>query len=68
MTIRLLETIAELAGSVQRPDDRAALLRQAEMIARGARDGLAEEEGRKEVEERFQSANQMLSEAPDPGL
>jgi uncharacterized membrane protein len=46
VTIRLLETIAEVAGSVHRPEDRAALLRHAKMIARGARDGLPEDEDR----------------------
>lgn len=68
VTIRLLETIAEVAGFVHRPEDRAALLRHAEMIARGAREGLPEEEDRQEVEERFQSANQLLSESPDSSL
>jgi uncharacterized membrane protein len=65
VTIRLLETIAEVAGSVHRPEDRAALSRHAKMIARGARGGLLEDEDRHEVEERFQSANRLLSESPD---
>ena len=39
VTIRLLETIAEIAGCVHRPEDRAALLRHAKMIARGAAAG-----------------------------
>ncbi|MDX9786943.1 MAG: DUF2254 domain-containing protein [Desulfobacterales bacterium] len=68
VTIRLLEIIAEVAGSVHRPEDRAALLRQAKMIVRGARGGLLEDEDRQEVEERFQFANQLLSESPDPNL
>jgi uncharacterized membrane protein len=68
VAIRLLETIAEIARSVHRPEDRAALLRHAEMIARGACDGLLEEEDRQEVEERFQSANQLLSELPDSNI
>lgn len=65
VTIRLLETIAEVAGSVHRPEDRVALLRHARMIARGAGGGLPEDEDRQEVEKRFQSANRLLSEAPD---
>jgi len=65
VTIRMLETIAVVAGSVHRSEDRAALLRHARMIVRGAGDGLPEEEDRQEVEERFQSANQLLSEPPD---
>jgi len=68
VTIRLLETIAEVARSVHRPEDRAALLRHAKMIVRGARGGLLEDEDRQEVEERFQSANQVLSESPDANL
>ena len=67
VTIRMLETIAEIAGFVHRPEDRAALLRHAEMIARGAREGLPEEKDRQEVEERFQAANRLLSELPESG-
>lgn len=68
VTIRLLETIAKVAGSVHRSEDRAALLRHAKMIARGSCDGLPEDEDRQQVEERFQSANQLLSESPDSNL
>jgi uncharacterized membrane protein len=68
VTIRLLETITEIARFVYRPEDRAALLRHAKMIVGGARDGLPEDEDRQEVEERFQSANQMLNKSPDSGL
>lgn len=66
ITIRLLETIAEVARSVHRPEDRAALLRHAKMISRGARGGLPDDEDRQEVEERFQSAKQLLNESPVP--
>jgi uncharacterized membrane protein len=65
VTIRLLETIAEVAGSVHRSEDRVALLRHAKMIARGAGGGLPEDEDRQEVEKRFQLANRLLSEARD---
>lgn len=65
VTIRLLETIAEIAGSAHRPEDRAVLLRHARMIARGSGGGLPEDEDRQVVEERFQSANQLLSASPD---
>ncbi len=68
VTIRLLETIAEIARFAHRPEDRAALLRHANMIARGSRDGLPEDEDRQEVEKRFQSAKQLLSESPDATL
>ena len=68
VTIRLLETIAEVAGSVNRPEDRAALLRHAKIIARGARDGLLEDEDRQEVEEHFQSVNQLLRKSSNSNL
>jgi len=68
VTIRLLETIAEVAGSVHRPEDRVALLRHAKMIARGAGGGLPEAEDRQEVEKRFQSASRLLNEVPDSSL
>ncbi|MDP1924314.1 MAG: DUF2254 domain-containing protein [Thiobacillus sp.] len=68
VTIRLLETIAEIAGSVHRSEDRVALLRHARMIAHGAGGGLPEYEDRQEVEKRFQIANRLLSESPDSSL
>ena len=68
VTIRLLETIAEVAGSAHRPEDRAALLRHAKMIARGASDGLLEDEDRQEVEEHFQSVNQLLCKSSNSNL
>ena len=63
VTIRLLETIAEVAGYVHRSEDRIALLRHAEMIVRGAVGGLPEDEDRQEVERCFQAVNLLLSEA-----
>lgn len=67
VTIRLLETIAVVAGFVHRPEDRAALLRHAEMIARGALEGLPEREDRRAVENRCQSVIQLCSEAKASG-
>jgi uncharacterized membrane protein len=64
VSIRLLETIAVIARVVHRPEDRTALQRHAEMIARGARAGLPEERDRQAVEERFQAAIRPLR-APD---
>lgn len=60
VTVRLLETIAGIAEATHRPEDRAALLRQAEMIVRGAREALAEDEDRRAVEERFRDASRAL--------
>ncbi len=62
VTLRLLETIALVAGAARRPDQRAALRRHAEMIVRGARGGLPEAEDRLEVEARFEATSRALSE------
>jgi uncharacterized membrane protein len=67
VTIRLLETITEVVGTVHRPEDHAALLRHAEMIARGAREGLPEQEDRQQVEERFQILLAKQSSGESPG-
>ncbi|MFN2316888.1 MAG: DUF2254 domain-containing protein [Gemmatimonadales bacterium] len=55
VTIRLLETIAVIVRFVQRPEDRAILLRHADMIARGAREALPEAEDRRVVDARWQA-------------
>jgi uncharacterized membrane protein len=62
VSIRLLETITAVAACARRPEDRAALRRQAEIITRGARSGLPELEDRRDVEDRFQAANRVLNE------
>jgi len=49
VTMRLLETLATIAGFARRPEDRAAIRRHADMIARGARDGLPEVEDHRAV-------------------
>lgn len=68
VVIRLLETIAMVAGFAHRQEDRAALLRHAEMVVRGAREGLPEADDRRTVEERYQVAVQLCSEAGGHGL
>jgi len=67
VTIRMLETIAVVAGFTRRPEDRAALLRHAEMIARGASEGLPEAEDRRAVEERCEAVRQLCSEPAGSG-
>ena len=66
VTIRLLETIAMVAGFTHRPEDRTTLLRHSEMIAREAME-LPESEDRRAVEERYQAVIQACSEAGAPG-
>lgn len=63
VTIRLLETITVIAAATRRPQDQAALRRHAEMIVRGARDGLPEDEDRRAAEDRYQAANRALFKA-----
>ena len=67
VTIRQLEMIAVVAGFAHRPEDRATLLRHAEMIARGASEGLPEAADRLAVEERFQAVRQLCSEPAGSG-
>jgi uncharacterized membrane protein len=60
ITIRLLETMTVVAGYARRPEDRAALRRQAAIVTRGARVGLPEVSDRQDVEDRFQALNRLL--------
>lgn len=52
VTIRLLDTIGVILKFVNRPEDKEALLRHADMVVRGAREGLPEIEDRQQVEAR----------------
>ncbi len=58
VTIRLLESIAAIAGFAHRPEDRAALRRHADMVARGAIEGLKEDEDLRAVEARHKAVLQ----------
>jgi len=53
VSIRLLDTIAVIAPYAHRAEDRATLLRHAEMIARGAGEALPEHGDRRDVEGRW---------------
>ncbi|WP_313953264.1 DUF2254 domain-containing protein [Accumulibacter sp.] len=65
VTLRLLETIAVVAPVTHCREQRAALQRQADMLIRGARDGLPEEEDRRAAEQRYLTASQRLSGGDD---
>lgn len=67
VTIRLLETIAVVAGFAHRQEDRAALRRHVEMIARGALEGLLESEDRRQVDDRYKAACDSCSESVERG-
>lgn len=62
VTMRLLETIAQIGSLAHRPDDLAALRRHAEMIVRGAQEGLSEPEDRRGVEQRYQMVLENLQQ------
>lgn len=62
VTIRLLETIKVIAAHTHNNENRAALLRQANMISRGSTEGVSEEQDRKDVEERYWAAVKALEE------
>lgn len=55
VSIRLLTTIAVIMRFAHRPEDCATLLRHAEMVVRGANEGLPEKEDRQAVEECWQA-------------
>lgn len=67
VTIRMLETISVIAEFAHRPEERTALLRHAEMIARGARDGLPEAEDRGAVEKAYRAACLACGKPARPG-
>lgn len=62
VTIHLLETTATVAYFAHRPEDRATLLRHAEMLVRGAREGLPEELDLWVVEDRYQAVVRLCNE------
>lgn len=61
VTIRLLDTIAVIAGFVHRPEDRATLMRHADMILRGSKEGLPEADDRQVVEGRWQIVSDLCT-------
>ena len=61
--LRLLDTIAAVAGHVRRPEDRACLFRHADQVVRDARDTLVNERDLREVEERHTATLRALAEA-----
>jgi uncharacterized membrane protein len=60
VAIRMLDTIAQIAGCVQCAPDAACLQRQAGMIARGARETVPEPDDRLAVEAAFTAATEAL--------
>lgn len=62
VTLRLLHTIAVILKFVHRGEDRATLFRHAEMISRGASEGLLEEQDQMAVEQRYQVISKLYNQ------
>ncbi len=65
VTIRLLETLTILTRQTRHPDQRSAIHRQANMILRGSRAALPEQNDRDDVLERYQLLLHTLNEFAD---
>ncbi len=65
VTIRLLETIGRIADSTDRPEILVTLRRHADMIARGSRDGLPEQDDRRDVQRKYDA---ICNRLPQPML
>ena len=63
VTIRLLEVLAVVAAGTRRERDRAVLRRHADMVARGARAGISEENDLAAVIERYDEVCNALQES-----
>jgi len=62
VTIRLLENIRVILPFTRYPEQRDALLRQADLIEGGSHEGLFEEADRREVHERYLAIYQTVAE------
>ena len=62
VSIRLLETIATIAAQTRNKDDRAALLRHAEMIRDGCMQRITANEDKKDLEERYRAVLEIVDE------
>jgi uncharacterized membrane protein len=60
VSIRLLETIATVAGQVTREKDRAALIRQAAMVKKGCHSEMFTEEDQKDLQRRFEAVSRVV--------
>jgi uncharacterized membrane protein len=61
VTIRLLETLATIAGVVERPERKQAIRRQADMIKRSGDRFVTEKLDQKDILQRYQSLKKILA-------
>jgi uncharacterized membrane protein len=66
--IRLLEAMEGVARCTRRPEERAALREQAELVLRGSREQVAQPEDLQAVEERFRRVLAALGDAERPDI
>ena len=64
VAVHLLESLARLASRVTRPDQRQAVLREAQMTLRAAQEALRTEQDRERVARAFASVRERLGPAP----
>ena len=62
VTVRLLEAIATIARYTCNQQDRAALLRHAEMIEHDSYESVSQQQDKKDIEERYQAAVKALQQ------
>jgi uncharacterized membrane protein len=62
VTIRLLEIIAIVMAKTTHPDERPALLRQANMIRCASQEAIPEEQDRQDIEEQYQIILKVLEQ------
>jgi len=63
VTLRLLETIADIASQTRDPDFLAALRHHADLIQRGGHEGIPEPWDRKEVDDRYRHVLRLTDAA-----
>jgi uncharacterized membrane protein len=67
VTIRMLEVLTMIASQARNSEQRQAILRQADMIARAGNESLPEKNDREDVEKRYLALLEALKETPASG-
>lgn len=61
VSMRLLETIATVAGQTSSEANRAVLMRHASMVIHGCKDKLSADDGRRDLEARYETALKTIN-------
>lgn len=62
VTIRLLESLKTIAGRVRNSEQRHAILRQADMIARTSQDTIKDKNDKEDIQQRYHEVHIVLNE------